>query len=182
MDAFGVGWRPGSRDLRWDRTITSIDGKRVTIDTPITTAIETGYGVGSVSTYSWPGRIELAGIENLRLESEATPNTPWSEDHSWVGITMENAQNSWVRQVSFVHFAGAAVCLWENTKWITVEDCKSLEPISEIGGGRRRTFFTMGQLTLFLRCWSENGIHDFTVGHGAAGPNAFVSGTAKKSL
>ena len=85
---------------------------------------------------------------------------------------MENAQNAWVRRVEFRHFAGGAVALWENTKWVTVEDCISLEPVSEIGGYRRHTFFTQGQLTLFLRCWSERGRHDFAVGHCAAGPES----------
>src|SRR6185436_8430558 len=46
--------------------------------------------------------------------------------------------------------------------------------VSEIGGYRRHTFFTMGQQTLFLRCYTEQGRHDFSVGHCAAGPNAFV--------
>ena len=36
MDAFGVGWRPGTRDIRWDRTITRIDGDTITLDAPIT--------------------------------------------------------------------------------------------------------------------------------------------------
>jgi len=49
-----------------------------------------------------------------------------------------------------------------------------LAPVSEDAGWRRNTFFTMGQQTLFLRCFAEHGRHDFTVGHGAAGPNAFV--------
>jgi hypothetical protein len=55
-----------------------------------------------------------------------------------------------------------------------VEDCRSLAPVSENAGWRRNTFFTMGQQVLFLRCRAENGRHDFSVGHGAAGPDAFV--------
>ena len=98
-----------------------------------------------------------------------TPITPHDEEHAWHGVTMQNVQNAWVRRVEFRHFAGGAVALWENTKWITVEDCISLEPVSELGGYRRHTFFTQGQLTLFLRCWSEHGRHDFAVGHCAPG-------------
>lgn len=29
-DAFGIGWRPGSRDVRWEREIVAIEGNRVT--------------------------------------------------------------------------------------------------------------------------------------------------------
>jgi hypothetical protein len=87
---------------------------------------------------------------------------------------MENTADAWVRQVTFKHFAGSAVAVYESCKQITVEDCLSLAPVSEDGGYRRNTFFTMGQQTLFLRCFAEHGRHDFSVGHCAAGPNAFV--------
>jgi hypothetical protein len=87
---------------------------------------------------------------------------------------MENCANSWARQITFEHFAGSAVAIYETCKKVSVEDCVSLAPVSENGGWRRNTFFTMGQQVLFLRCRAENGRHDFSVGHCAAGPNAFV--------
>ncbi|HEU5395800.1 MAG TPA: DUF6298 domain-containing protein, partial [Verrucomicrobiae bacterium] len=167
-------WKPGSRDLAWDRVIRKIDGNLLTLDAPITTAIETKFGGGAVSAYSWPGRINNVGIENLRLESTFDPSNPKDENHSWFAITMENAEDAWVRQVIFEHFAGSAVAIYETCKQVTVADCLSLAPVSEDGGWRRNTFFTMGQQTLFLRCRAEHGRHDFAVGHCAAGPNAFV--------
>ena len=85
-------------------------------------------------------RIAHVGVENLRLQSAYAADRPHDEDHAWFGVTMENAQNAWVRRVEFRHFAGGAVALWESTKWITVEDCISLEPVSEIAGYRRHTF------------------------------------------
>jgi hypothetical protein len=181
-DAFGVGWRPGSRDIYWDRRIVAIDGETVTLDVPITTAIDARYGGGTVQAYQWPGRIGNVGVEDLRLASQPTGDRPLDEDHAWYGITVENAQNAWVRRVEFEGFAGGAVALWESTKWITVEDCISLAPISEIGGFRRHTFFNQGQLSLFLRCWSEHGRHDFAVGHCAPGPSAFVNCRTRESL
>lgn len=175
MDAFGVGWRPGSRDVVWDRVVIAIDGNTITVDAPITTAIDSEYGGATVETYTWPGRIERVGIEDLRLESAHSADNAGDEDHAWHGITIENAQNVWVRRVEFRHFAGGAVAGWESAKWVTVEDCIAVAPVSELGGYRRNTFFTQGQLTLFLRCWSEEGRHDFAVGHCAPGPNAFVN-------
>jgi Family of unknown function (DUF6298) len=181
-DAFGVGWRPGSRDLRWDRVITAIDGDRFTIDAPITTAVEKRFGQATIAPTKWTGRIEHVGIEDLRLVSQPSTDHPRDEDHAWYGITMENLDNAWVRRVEFSHIAGGAVALWETTKWVTVEDCISHAPVSEIGGFRRHAFFTQGQLSLFLRCWSEQGLHDFAVGHCAAGPNAFVNCRTRESL
>ena len=178
----GGGWKPGSHELIWDRVITSIDGDTVGIDAPITTAIETNFGSAELKTYSWPGRIHNVGVENLRLESSFDPANAKDENHSWMAVTMENVQDAWVRQVTFQHFAGSAVAIYESCKCVTVEDCLSRAPVSENGGYRRNTFFTMGQQTLFLRCFAEHGRHDFSVGYCSAGPNAFVQCEANEAL
>jgi hypothetical protein len=175
MDAVGVAWKAATRDIRWDRVIVAINDDSITVDAPITTAIEKKFGGAVLQPYYWPGRIRNVGIEDLQFRSEYDSDKPHDEEHAWFGVTMQNAENAWARRVAFSHFAGGAIALWENTKWITVSDCISVEPISEIGGYRRHTFFTQGQLALFLRCWSEHGRHDFAVGHCAAGPNAFVN-------
>ncbi|HWI90081.1 MAG TPA: DUF6298 domain-containing protein [Flavisolibacter sp.] len=169
-----LGWKPGERDLYFDRKIVAVNGNTITLDAPLTTALDTTYGISTIAFYSWPGRIQNVGIENLSLESTYDAGNPKDEAHRWMAITMESAEDAWVRQVNFKYFAGSAVNLLETTKRITVEDCKSLEPISEIGGQRRYTFLTTGQQTLFQRCYAENGYHDFAVGFCAPGPNAFV--------
>jgi hypothetical protein len=181
MTDFGGGigdwrlvWKPGSRDLVWDRAVKCIEGELVMVDAPITTSIEKDLGGGRVEPYSWRGRIENVGVENLRCESTFDPANPKDENHSWCVITIENAHDAWVRQVTATHFAGSMVAIYENSKQITVQDCLSLAPVSEEAGYRRHTFFTMGQLCLFLHCHAEHGRHDFSVGHCAAGPNAFV--------
>jgi hypothetical protein len=144
------------------------------LDAPLTTALEEAFGGGMVARYEWPGQISQVGIENIALKSTYSADNEKDEAHSWMAVTMENCRDSWVRQTTFAHFAGSAVAILETARNVTVEDCKSLAPVSEIGGQRRNTFFTTGQLTLFQRCYSEFGYHDFAVGACAAGPNAFV--------
>lgn len=178
-DKFGgesgwLRWRPGTRDIYWDRKIESVNGDTVMLDVPLTTAIDAKYGGGFIAKYEWPGRISQVGIENLNCCSAFDSANPKDEDHRWMAITMENVMDAWVRQVSFSHFAGAAVALYETTKRITVEDCKSLSPVSEKGGARRNTYFTSGQQVLFQRCYAEYGYHDFVTGFCSAGPVAFV--------
>ncbi|HTN19921.1 MAG TPA: DUF6298 domain-containing protein [Pelobium sp.] len=173
-DVSALGWKPGEEDVVWDRTITAINGNKITIDAPITTALDQKFGGGFIEKYQWNGRIENVGIENFSLVSAFDASNPKDENHRWMAITIENTENAWVRQVTFKHFAGSAVNILSTGKCITVEDCKSLAPVSEIGGQRRYTFQTNGQQTLFQRLYSEYGYHDFAVGYLAAGPNAFV--------
>ena len=175
----GGGWKPGTRDIIWDRVIQAIDGDRITLDAPITTALEVGAYLHRIRPI---GQISQVGIEGLTLESSFDASNAKDENHSWCAITMEGAADAWVRQVVFKHFAGSAVALYETCRRITVQDCVSLAPVSEIGGYRRHTFFTMGQQTLFLRCHAEQGRHDFSVGHCAAGPNAFVQCEAREAF
>src|SRR5262249_9133048 len=127
----------------------------------------------------WPGRIGQVGVENLRCDSEFDPANPLDEQHAWDAIMIESAENAWVRNVQFAHFAGSAVNILDTCKQVTVENCASREPVSEVGGSRRQTFYTAGQMCLFHQCSAENGRHDFAVGSLAAGPNAFVDCQAK---
>ena len=167
-------WHPGDIDVRWNRQIMTVKGNELTLDAPITSSIESRWGGAKAVFYEQKGLINECGIENLSLESDYNHAKPLDEDHCWDGVYLADAEDCWVRMVNFRHFAGSAVVIQKSAGQITVEDCQSLEPISEIGGFRRRTFLTFGEKTLFQRCYSEHGINDFAVGHTAPGPNAFV--------
>ena len=186
-DIFGggisaLGWKEGDMVLTWDRTVTEVNGNQITLDAPLTVALDAKYGTSSVITYQWNGRIRECGVENMTLISDYDKRYPKDEDHCWTGISIEDAKDCWVRRVNFKHFAGSAILVQRTGSQITVEDCISREPVSEIGGMRRCTFYTLGQLTLFQRCYSEQGIHDFAAGYCAAGPNAFVQCDSYESL
>lgn len=180
MEDFGgesgwIGWKTRDWDISWNRVVTNINGNEVTLHAPLTMALDDAYGKANVISYTWQGRIEQVGIENLTIKSTFDASNVKDEMHRWFGISMEHVKNAWVRQVNFKHLAGAAVSLLKTAQQITVEDCISTEPVSEIAAFRRHTFYTEGQQTLFQRCYSENGYHDFAVGgFGTTGPNAFV--------
>ena len=187
MDDFGggldyTGWKPTDIDITWDRTIKSVDGNTITLDAPITTAISKAFGGASVMRHPHHAEITECGIEDMTLESAVNDWNPKDEDHCWDGIYVDNARDCWVRGVRFRHLAGSAVNLQKQTSRITIEDCIAQEPVSEIGGWRRQVFLTRGQQTLFQRCVSRQGIHDFAAGFCAAGPNAFVQCEGEQSL
>lgn len=168
------GWHPGEIDVEWTRTVTAVQGARLTLDSPLSMALREADGAVRVMRSSWPGRIHEAGVENLTIEAACNEALPKDEDHAWDGVYVAQAKDCWVRLVDFVHLAGSAVVVQRSGSQITVEDCVSRQPVSELGGYRRRTFLTFGERCLFQRLWSEEGINDFSVGMMAAGPNAFV--------
>ena len=183
MDAF-VGWRPegrlnwkpGSRDLIWERRVVAVEGRTILLDAPLTMALAAGEGV--VRRGASASRIREVGIENLSLISRHDPARTADEDHSWTGIAVDRAEDVWIRNVAFEGFVGSAIDLGPDSRRVTAQDVSARRPVSEIGGLRRRTFYTAGQQTLFQRCASVDGIHDFAMGHVAAGPNVFLDCTA----
>lgn len=180
MDYFGgetgwIGWKTRDWDITTNRVIFNIKGNKITLNAPLTFNAVDAYSQAEIITYSWNGRIENVGIENLSIYSTFDTSNLKDEEHRWYGITLENVKNAWVRQINFKHLAGSAVSLLKTAQQITVEDCISTDPVSEIAAHRRQTFYTEGQQTLFQRCYSENGYNDFAVGgYATTGPNAFV--------
>lgn len=187
MNDFGggldyTGWKATDIDITWDRIITAVNGTTITIDAPITTTLSQKYGGATVIKTHHDGELTECGVENLTIDSEHATWNAKDEDHCWDGIFMNHVRDTWVRKVIFLHLAGSAVNLQKQTSRITIEDCIAQQPVSEIGGWRRQVFLTRGQQTLFQRCISRQGIHDFAAGYCAAGPNAFVQCEGEESL
>lgn len=180
MDDFGaetgwISWKKKDWDISWNRVVTAVNGNVVSLNAPLTMTLDANFGEAKVNVYSWSGRIENIGIENMLMKSTFNAANPKDEEHRWQAISIENTRNAWVKQLNFKHFAGGAVSVLKSSQQITVEDCMATEPVSEIGGFRRHTFYTEGQQTLFQRCYSEYGYHDFAVGgFGTTGPNVFI--------
>jgi hypothetical protein len=167
-------WKPGSFNLRWDRTVTAIDGDTITLDAPLTTALDRALGGGTVTASNQSGLIAECGVENLRCESEFDPENPLDEQHAWSAIDLHCVRDAWVSDVTGVHFAGSVVNAGDHATRVTIQDCSAIDPVSELAGYRRMAFHTCGQQVLFLRCRAEHGVNDFTTGYLAAGPNVFL--------
>jgi hypothetical protein len=197
IDAVGMnGEAPASRwrpfDVEWDRVVVDVQGRTLTIDAPITCAIERPWGGGDVVKYADPGRIERVGVENLRAISEFDPTRRTTEygnmdrqnyvaeeyyadeDHYRNFVVFDHAKNGWVRNVTALHFVNSMVGTQRGSKWITVQDCVSREPVSRRLGARRFTFALRGQLALVQRCHSDKGRHSFMTGQPSGSGNVFL--------
>lgn len=157
------GWHPGEIDLEFTRI-----SKNGSYDAPLPFTLDADC---KVEHYVWSGRVHDSGVENLQLEAAHISET--DEDHAWNGVYIANAKDCWVRVVDFRYLTGSAVVIQRSGSQITVEDCRSLHPVGELGGMRRRSFLTFGERCLFQRIYSEEGINDFSTGMLAVGPNVF---------
>ena len=177
-------WKPGSRNLSWDRTVVAVHtaNNTVTLDAPITMALEKRWGGGTVAMTNANAPAERIGIEDLTLESSYDTSHPMDEDHAWIAVQMDNLRDGWVRNVVARHFVSSAVRVNQHARRITILDCQSLAPIAERAGYRRQSFVVNGQQVLVARCLGEEGMNDFAVGMLSAGPNVFFDCTARNAL
>lgn len=177
-------WKPGSRNLIWDRTIEAVhaESNTITLDAPITMAIEKRWGGGTVAATANDEPAEHIGIESLTLESSYDAINPLDEEHAWIAIQMDHLRDGWVRDVVARHFVSSAVRINNRARRISVVDCQSLEPVAERGGYRRQSFVVNGQQVLVAHCLGEGGMNDFASGLLATGPNVFLDCTARNTL
>jgi hypothetical protein len=179
-----LDWAPGSRNLIWDRTVTAISvaRKSITIDAPITTALERRYGGGVVQRVEANGPLTHIGVEAITLESEFEKGRALDEDHAWTAISMDRLEDSWVRNVTVLHFAASAIRVGHRARRISVEGCANRQPVSEAAGYRRQSFLVEGQQVLVRKCTADQGMNDFASGLLAGGPNVFLDDTASSAL
>ncbi|MCU0751172.1 MAG: glycoside hydrolase family 55 protein [Akkermansiaceae bacterium] len=171
-------WTAGSKDLTFDRVITRIDGRWLTVDAPLPQTIEAEFGGARIQRYTWPSRIVQSGIEDLCGISNHASDT--DEKHAWNFISTGKLQDGWIRNISARHFGYSAVTTGDGGKWLTIADSQCLDPVSQIKGGRRYSFNNVGsELTLFINNHARGGRHDYVFGGLVPGPNAFVKCTAE---
>ncbi len=174
-------WKAGQLDLEWDRTVVGVKGNAVTLDAPLTTPLEKRFGGGTLRRSDWPGRITQVGIEHLRCVSAHDRERPRDEEHAWIAVSLNHLEDAWVNGVVAEQFVSSAVLVGEGSRRVTVQDCWSRKPVSELAGHRRLAFHTRGQLTLFQRCRSDDGRNDFSAGPLTTGPNVFLDCEARNS-
>jgi len=174
-------WTPAGYHMDLDRGIVAIEGRSVVLDAPLPCAIEQRYAGGTLRLYSWPGRIQHVGIEDLEGISDFAG--PEDEDHAWTFIHLQAVEHAWVRRVTARHFGFAAVSLGRGARHVTVSHCTSLDPVSQVTGGRRYAFVMDDcELCLVRDCVTRSDRHQFVTQSLTAGPNVFVDGRSENAL
>lgn len=184
VDALGMNglWGATDRNLKWQRTITRIEGNKVFLDAPITTAIDKQWSTGTIRTYDLPNQIHNVGIENLRGQSLDTREET-NEARAWSLVEFSRVADGFVRNIESRHFPYAAVYSREDdgTQYITFDGVVSRLPSGQVTGGRRYTFAIDSQMSLVQNGDADDGRHDFVTGSNVNGPIVFFKSKATRA-
>jgi hypothetical protein len=165
--------------LEFERKITRIEGKWITVDSPLPSTFEPQYGGGFVQHIEWPERLQNVGIEDIYFDTDYASSPLFfrstDEDHGWTAVRIRNTENAWVRNIIGKHFGFSLVELSVGTRNITVAECEHSDPISKLKGDRRYPFHMEGgDHNLMVDLYSDDARHDFAFGSLVPGPNATV--------
>lgn len=155
-----IPWEVGSQPIVYNRFITDIQGNQITIDAPVFNHLIRALSPSFIYKHDRQSIKTHIGIENLRIDIETLGGN--DETHAWSAVYLREIEDSWVRNCTFLHFGLSGV--YTNTaSRITVENCRALDPVSLIEGGRRYNFnaYNASQMILFKDCHASNGRHSY---------------------
>ena len=92
----------GNNGLRTDRTITAINGNRITLDAPMTDSIDstyTGVNGATVQPYTM-ARISNVGVENLHVVAPVPSNSLVPPTNTYQLVATYTVLNAWVRNIT----------------------------------------------------------------------------------
>jgi hypothetical protein len=171
-DAGAVTWRAGS-GLQFERRITAIEGNRITLDVPLTNALEREFTEATVTRFTFPQRTQRIGVERMASRAEFDPDSDLGDG---MFIDMNAVANAWVREVQTDSYENGLVSLEETSKWVTVADV--VYTSAPDAPGWSRGFVLGGQQNLLLRARSVGAKHALGTLSRSAGPNVVLELTA----
>ena len=174
-------WMSPGAKMQTDRIVTKISGNQITVDAPLTDSFDAQYlgnPVGTISKYTFAGRISQSGVERLRIDCN---NDGVSVQAG--GITVDKAMDCWLSDVYLKNGYGA-VNFERLTKRCTIDlvICEN-----DVGYDRNQyappsLFSATGTQLLFSRCQAIRTntnflptIWSFSSGSTGTGPIAILN-------
>jgi len=172
-------WTTSQYTVSYRRKVLNVVGNKIYFDAPIVDLIDPTYAEGFVYKYSWEGKMEEVGIENIQLDSYYASEE--DENHSWNAVTFKNVENGWATKVYANYFTYSCISIEKSSMKITVDSCEMRNHKGIVTGGRMYSFNVLGEQNLVKNCISEKGRHDYVTGATVAGPNVFYKSKAINS-
>jgi hypothetical protein len=136
--------------IRTDRLVKKIDaGGRITLDVPLSDALDAKYGHATVVRYSFPGRIRDVGVEGLRVQAPFE-DVPISGPQFSV-LRMDAVEDGWARDID-VRETQNGIVIGAAAKRLTLERVRVTHSATHSGSAAPADFGLQGTQILLDRC------------------------------
>ena len=166
-------WSTGDNlAILYNREITGISGNTVSINAPVYNHLDRELSQSEIHHTDFENLITEVGIEDLRIVIETDGYE--TENHARHGVIFNGVENGWAQGVTALHFQFTGFGTSSST-FVTIKECRALEPHSEITGARRYNFNAMGGSNniLFDNVLASHGRHCF-VSNGTTSASGIV--------
>ena len=132
-------WKQGTKDLIFERTVVAVKGDVITLDIPLTNALQKEYGGGTIFKYEFPDRIAQCGVEHLygstvfdAMVKQEDKYVGWyysDENHAGTLVSVRAAENCWIKNIC-AEYIESCVSTSSSSKFITGQDLAAIHPVS----------------------------------------------------
>jgi hypothetical protein len=163
-------------DLKTERTVASVAGKRLTLDVPLTDSYDAkflGPDGASVVKVEDDGQITNVGVEDFRLVAPARHVT--LSEKPFNGLQMNGTVDGWLRDLRIIDTT-EAVGIGRDSRRVTVEGVDVTQSVPIVGSAKPADFSINGTQILIDRCSATgDSVFYIAVGPGMQGPNVVLN-------
>jgi hypothetical protein len=142
-------WIRAGSVIRTDRVIDYMDGDRITLDVPLSDALDCQFTAASLVRYSFPGRITEVGVEGLRITApfEDVPIT----EPQYTALRMDAVEDGWARDLE-IHETQNGIVIGPAAKRLTLTNISVTHSAPHSGSALPEDFALQGTQILVDRC------------------------------
>jgi hypothetical protein len=142
--------RPGAGSvIAIDRVVDSVDGDRVTVDVPLSDALDSQFISASLVRYSFRGRIADVGVEGLRITAAFDDTV--SAPRQTMALRMDAVEDGWARDLD-IKDAQNGIVIGPLAKRLTLTNIHIAHSAAHSGSAAPADFALQGTQILLDRC------------------------------
>ena len=149
-------WMKNDAPVTFERTVRSIQGKRLTLDVPLSDAIDARFLAANTAVViktTPPKRLRQCGLESLQIHSPPPTGTLAAANNT--AVALNNCEDCWVRDIA-THDTLDIVKVLGGARRITIEAVHAAHSASVAkGAGYPSDFTLVGSQVLIDRCSSS---------------------------
>jgi hypothetical protein len=134
--------------IRTDRVVDSVLGDRITLDVPLSDALDSRLAPASLVRYSFPGRITEVGVEGLRI---AAVQQPPIDEPQCEALRMDAVEDGWARDLE-IRDAQNGIAIGPAAKRLTLTSVRIVHSAAHSGAPAPADFALQGTQILLDRC------------------------------
>src|SRR5215467_4701538 len=169
-------WIRAGSVIRTDRVIDDMDGDRITLDVPLSDALDCQFTAASLVRYSFPGRITEVGVEGLRITAPFE-DVPIAQPQ-YTAVHMDAVEDGWVRDLE-IQETQNGIAIGPGAKRLTLTNVRIAHSAAHSGSEAPADFTLQGTQILLDRCGTTGeGTWSIVTQSEATGPLVALNFTA----